>query len=59
MAKPFPPQVVAASPQGGVRGASPSVNLDQLGRPQANALANALAAGNHVKIQAPTVSIQP
>ena len=48
-------QVVAA-PQGTVRGSSPSVSLDQLGRPQANALASALAAGNHVKIQAPTVS---
>ena len=47
--------MVAASPQGAARGSSPSVSLDQLGRPQANALANALAAGNHVKIQAPTV----
>ena len=45
-----------AAPQGSVRGSSPSVSLDQLGRPQANALASALAAGNHVKIQAPTVS---
>ena len=44
-----------AAPQGSVRGSSPSVSLDQLGRPQANALASALAAGNHVKIQAPTV----
>merc|ERR1719447_1058955 len=39
-------QVVAA-PQGTVRGSSPSVSLDQLGRPQANALASALAAGTH------------
>jgi len=50
-------QVVAA-PQGTVRGSSPSVSLDQLGRPQANALASALAAGNHVKIQAPTGASQ-
>ena len=49
-------QQVVAAPQGTVRGSSPSVSLDQLGRPQANALASALAAGNHVKIQAPTVS---
>jgi len=44
-------QVVTAAP--GQR-AAPNVTINQMGRPTANDLASALAAGSHVKIQAPT-----